>query len=111
MVVDDGKDEAFSIATSGSLVDVEDTEIWGALSPQGITSIPGTGFYAVVDNAGREIFVVDPADWNDPDQCDLSEFSSNPKGIAYMSDRGMFAVVDSDKDKVFVVDFDPLHPQ
>jgi hypothetical protein len=73
----------------------------------GITYIPSTGDFAIVDRSADEIFIINSGCVLQ-DQFDIGTFgigSNEPYGITYIADRNYFAIADSGKDAAFM--FDP----
>ena len=67
------------------MVDYFDTGSFGSNSPFGITFIPTSGNFAIVDNGVDEVFIVDSKGILQS-QFDTTAFgSNNPQGITYIS--------------------------
>jgi glucose/arabinose dehydrogenase len=74
----------FIVDSSGVLQGQCDTAAFGSGNPTGITYIPTTGGFAIVDNADDEMYIVDSS-CTLQGQCDTAAFGSgNPTGIAHI---------------------------
>jgi len=87
------------------MVDYFDTANLGALSPDGITHIPSTCYFAIVDDSVDMVYIVDRAGIVQ-NQFPVGPYSNYASGIAYIPEgvyAGHFAITDDSVDKVFIV--------
>ncbi len=88
------------------MVDYFDLQNAGAVTPEGIARIPGSGNYAILDEGEAKLIIADSRGMF-LGQCDTTGFGSNdPTGITYISSgpqAGNFAVTDEGDREVYIV--------
>ncbi len=96
------------------MVDYADTGNFGALSPDGITHIPATCFFTIIDDSVDMVYIVDRAGIVQ-EQFTVGPYSNYASGIAYIPEgpyAGHFAIIDDSARKVFIVAYSggsPVH--
>jgi uncharacterized protein YjiK len=103
IVASDGEDEIFSFNVEGQLFGKFSTSAFGSNQPSGITYLPPTNNFAIVDSGQHEVFFV-AADGTKESQCNISGFSDFASGITYISATDNLAVLDENQDQVFIFD-------
>ncbi|MEW6520621.1 MAG: hypothetical protein AB1461_14545 [Thermodesulfobacteriota bacterium] len=87
------------------MVDYFDAGTFSASSPEGISHIPATCFFAIVDDEDDMVYIVD-RDGIIQEQFSVAPCSNYASGIAYIPEgpyAGHFAITDDSADKVFIV--------
>jgi hypothetical protein len=101
-----GTGEALGQTTLPVMVDYFDTATSGAITPEGITYIPSSGNFAMVDEGEAKLIIVD-SDGFFVSECDTTVFGSNdPNGITYITSgpqAGNFAITDEVDKEVYIV--------
>jgi hypothetical protein len=87
------------------MVDYFDAGTFSSSSPDGITHIPATCLFAIVDDEDDMVYIVDRAGIVQG-QFSVAPYSNYASGIAYIPEgpyAGHFAIIDDSADKVFMV--------
>lgn len=107
LVLCTGRQNALADTTIPVMVGYFDIRNAGAVTPEGVARIPGSGDYALVDEGQAQLIIVDSRG-NYKSNCDTSVFGSNdPTGITYISSgpqAGNFAVTDELDEEIYIVD-------
>ncbi len=103
LVAADSHKECFVFNLEGEFFASFSTALFGSTSPVGITAVLSSGDFAVVDDAGDEVFFVN-SQGDLQGSCDISGFSDRAGGITYIPSTGDFAIADYSKKKIFIID-------
>jgi DNA-binding beta-propeller fold protein YncE len=95
--------EIFFIDGDGEVATIFSTLNFSSTQATGITYIPTTQQYAIVDMDTDRVYFVN-TDGSNPTSCSINAFSTSPMGITYIPQTGNLAIVDDSADEVFIID-------